>query len=189
MNLNNIDQLATSKKSVFTLKTFYILFYIVFILLCVFTGILLFNYLFSLFINPLAAETINGELNLFEVLTKQPNYYHLLMWSLIIVAGAKALLFYKIIKTPYSLDASRPFTEELLKTSFSISYIALFIGVFLTIAQTINEFLMTKGIIIEKIDAYVGGSSEFLMTAGILYFVASLFKRGVEIQSESELTI
>ncbi len=33
------------------------------------------------------------------------------------------------------------------------------------------------------------GSSEFLFMAGIIFIIALIFKRGVEIQSENELTI
>lgn len=189
MHLSNLDHLASSKKSVFSLKVLYVVFYIVFIALCVLTGILLGNYLFSLFINPLAAGSINAELNLTDVLAQQPNLYHLLMWILISIAAAKALLFYYIIKIPYSLDASRPFTNEFSKRVFSTSYTALGIGVLLILGQVINELLVIKGITVVKIEDYIGGGEEFLMTAGILYFIASIFKKGVEIQSESDLTV
>lgn len=178
-----------STKTIQILKWTYYIFYIVFIALCVLAGTLLVNYLFSQFINPAAAANINLELNLLDVLMKVPPYYHALMWCLILAAGAKALLFYFIIKIPYSLDLSRPFTIEISKGIFYACYAALGVGIILIMAKRIAVSLTAKGLVIAKIESYVYGGAEFLMVAGILFFIASIFKRGVEIQSENDLTV
>lgn len=178
-----------STRTIQILKWTYYIFYAVFIALCVLAGTLVVNYFFSLFINPAAAANINLELNLSEVLTKEPFYYHVLMWCIIVTAVAKALLFYFIIKIPYALDLTRPFTRIISKGIFYACYAALGIGVLLVLSKEVVQHLTMKGFVIAKIENYVGGGAEFLMTAGILFFIASIFKRGVEIQSENDLTV
>jgi hypothetical protein len=39
------------------------------------------------------------------------------------------------------------------------------------------------------LQAYVGGAAEFLLLGGIIFMIAEVFKRGIEIQTENELTV
>jgi hypothetical protein len=39
------------------------------------------------------------------------------------------------------------------------------------------------------LQAYLGGGAEFLLLGGIIFMIAEVFKRGIEIQTENELTV
>ena len=51
------------------------------------------------------------------------------------------------------------------------------------------EWLSTKGVSFPDMDPYLGAGTEFLLFAGVIVFIAQVFKRGIEIQSEHELTV
>ncbi len=178
-----------SSKTAKILKATYVLFYLAFIALCILTGSLLFNYFYSQFINPIAAFNLNQGLNLADLMSKDPANFHLLMWLLILIAATKALMFYFIIKIPYTLNISQPFTADISQKILHACYAAFGSSVLLAAASKLSERITGRGITLVKIENLVSGGGEFLMMACILFFVAYIFKRGIEIQTENDLTI
>jgi hypothetical protein len=50
-------------------------------------------------------------------------------------------------------------------------------------------WLAGKDIALKTFALFVGGGPEFLFLGAIVFVIAQVFKKGVEIQSENELTI
>jgi hypothetical protein len=48
---------------------------------------------------------------------------------------------------------------------------------------------MKRGVELRGLHRYLGGTGEFLFLAGIVFVIAQIFKRGIEIQTENELTV
>lgn len=178
-----------ASKTNFILKATHVVFYIVFVALCILTGTLLFNYFFSQVVSPIATKNLSSGLNLYDLANKNVGFYHLLMWLLILASAAKALMFYFLVKIPHLLDLSQPFTAELSEKIFYVSYAAFVVALLLIITSDFSQWLTGQGIALIKIEDYLGGGEEFLILAGIMFFVANIFKRGVEIQTENSLTI
>jgi hypothetical protein len=70
-----------------------------------------------------------------------------------------------------------------------ISYVALGVGILTLTANGYSEWLINGGVALPTLQQYLGGGAEFLFFAGIIFFIAQVFKKGIEIQSENELTV
>ena len=66
-----------------------------------------------------------------------------------------------------------------------ISIVALEIGILAIISNAYAKWLMKSGVEV----IYESNSTEFLFLAGIVFVIAQIFKRGLEIQNENELTV
>jgi hypothetical protein len=161
--------------------------WIIFIGLCIKAGALIISFFVSLFINSEAAKDLYLGLDL-SSLYNFDSWYYISMVSLIIsVAILKAYIFYLVIKIFLKFDINNPFSLEAVNLVYKISYIALGTGIISKVANSYKIFLTTH-----KVGANIPvsfGGDEFLFMAGILFIIAFLFKRGVELQQENDLTI
>ncbi len=158
---------------------------VVFIGLCIKTGVLLITSLFSLFMNPEAAGNLYLGLDLSEMYATNRWYYVNTLSFIVALSALKAYLFYLVTKIFLKFNLNHPFTPTVVSLIGKISHIALGIGVVALIAQSYSERLLHRGLEIDQ----NWGSEEFLFLAGIIFIIALVFKRGVEIQLENELTI
>ena len=174
---------STTTKTVLTIMN--VLFWIVFIGLCIETGALLFNYLFSLFVNENATFKLYKTLNLNELYNRDIYQYHIIMLSYIIISGLKSYVAYKVIKLFTLLKLEHPFTNETTKFVFDISYWTLVIGIFAIVSKS-NAKWVSKSI--QEIPIDFNGN-EILFFAGLIYIIAVIMQRGTEIQEENDLTV
>ena len=162
-----------------------VLSWITFIGLCIKTGALLITFCISLFINPEAAQNLYLGLDLSEIYNSNIWYYVNTLSFVIVLSGLKAYLFYLVIKIFLKINMDQPFNLLMISLIRKISHVALSIGVIAMIAQRYSTWLLHKGLMIPE----EWGSEEFLFLAGIIFIIGLVFKRGIEIQSENELTI
>ncbi len=159
--------------------------WILFIGLCIKTGAILISFIVSLFVNPEGAQNLYLGMNLSELLSFN-QWHYLTMISLIVtLSGLKAYLFFRVAKIISKINISHPFSEYTGELISKMSGIALQIGITALIATAYAKWLMKKGIHF----TYEGDEVEFLFLAGILFVIAVIFKRGIELQSENELTV
>lgn len=167
------------------MKVMNIIFWIVFIGLCIKTGALLVSFFVTLFINSnSAADTYMG-LDLLDIYNYNVEYYIGVASFLITLSAMKAYLAYLVVKLFLKFDLNYPFNEKTASIITQMSYYALSIGVVAIIAENYANRIMRQGVTL-PID---WGAEQFLFFAGIIYIIALVFKRGVEIQNENELTI
>lgn len=173
------------------LKITNILSWIIFIGQCIQTGAFLFSYFVSMFINIAATKDIYLGLNLSELYHNSILYYNILLFMIILISGLKAYLFYFIIKIFLKLNFTHPFSNEIYALIIRISYIALAIGIIAIATKKWCDWLVNQDIQLPvlNLEQYIGGRSEFIFMAAVIFIIAQLFKRGIEIQSENELTI
>lgn len=168
-----------------------ILSWIIFIGLCIQTGALLFSYFVSMFIHSEAAKNINLDLDLFQLYQNSTLYYSILVLILVLISGLKAYLFYFVIKIFLKLNFTHPFSNVVLLLITKMSYIAFAIAIAVIFGKHYCEWLTEKGIYFPsfELEPYIGGKYEFLYLALIISVIVNVFKRGIELQSENELTI
>jgi hypothetical protein len=159
--------------------------WIMFIGLCIKTGAMIISFFVSLFVNPEGAKDLYMGMNLSEILAFDLWHYIVLGSLIIILSGLKAYLFFKVVKIISKINIINPFSQEIARLISDLSVIALQIGITAFISNSYAKWLMKKEIHF----AYDGGGIEFLFLAGILFVIAVIFKRGIEIQNENELTI
>lgn len=178
-----------STKTKRNFKILNILTWVIFIGICIKTGTLIFTLLFSLFINPIAAQDLHLGLNLYGLMEYDLWSYIVMVVLIIIIWALKAFLFYWIIKIFPKAKDNHPFTSEVAGLISKVAYVALGIGMVSILANEYKEWLINKSVELTNLYEYTSGGVEFLFTAAIVFAIAQVFKRGIEIQSENELTI
>jgi DUF2975 family protein len=162
----------------------------VFILLCIQAGVFLFNTFFTLFINPVDSKYFQrGEIDF-------SNLYAYGTWSFLnlalmmaLVAMVKAYMFYRIILIFKALNIVRPFSSDVGRFILKIARVALFVCVLSWLGTQYSEWLLKQGVKLPLMYKYFGGADVFLMMAIMLFVIAQVFKRGIEIQTENDLTV
>ena len=166
-----------------------VLTWIAFIGLCIKTGALLFTSIMSLFFNPLAAGDLYLGLDL-SALYATSQWKYICMLSLIIfLTGQKAYFFFLVTRLFSKFNLKHPFSSSVSSLLMKMSYYALGIGVLVAISIEYFEFLVKQGNELPNLYDYLDGVSEYFFMAGIIFIIAQVFKRGLEIQLENELTI
>jgi Protein of unknown function (DUF2975) len=174
MNINTPQLLSIMK----------IILWIIFIGLLIQAGALITTYSMSLF-NPEVAKDLYLGLDL-SVLREWSMYQYTHHVSFLVAfLLMKAYIAFLVIKIFSKLTISNPFSVPVSKHLSKISYVALTAGVFAIIAQGHTKWLTKSGIEVSG----NWSSGEFLFLAGIIFIIAQIFKRGIELQTENELTI
>lgn len=162
-----------------------ILSWIIFIGLCIKAGALLISFLVTLFINKNAAKDLYVDLNLFDLYEFSSCHFVALITIMLLVIVLKAYLFYVVITIFSKVNFQQPFTIIISQLISKMSLITFIIGLVSVIGNTYTTYLLGKGY-----DTNLTWSNkEFLFIACILYVISLLFKRGIELQQENELTI
>ncbi len=166
-----------------------VLAWIAFIGLCIKTGALIFNLIFSLFINPQATHNLYLGLDLSILHQSNLTEYISLMSFFVFIAGLQAYLFFVTTRLFEKINLENPFNDIVSRLIVKISYVALEIGILSIITENYAQRLVKKGIKLPDVNDFVTSSSEYIFLAGIIYVIAQIFKRGIELQNEHELTI
>jgi hypothetical protein len=170
-------------KTVKILKVMHILAWIVFIGLCIKTGIILTSYFISI-AKPEYAK------NLFEGLDLSQYYTHS-FWQYSSIVGYKALLFsleayiaFLVTRLLNTLNLKKPFQTSVYQLMTKISTSIFYLWILAIIHNAHVQFLAKRYNF--SMDLF---SSDFIFLAGIIFIFAQIVKRGIEIQQENELTI
>lgn len=177
-----------TKKDDFILKTLNVVAWVIFIGLCVEAGALLFNFTFTLF-KPIATYNIYKGLNLSELYTKHFTHYVGLMSFVLCLAILKAYLFYFVVEIFTKLNLGNPFNTEIAKLIEKIGFEAFVISIISIVAHQYTKGLMKDGLNVDRVESYWNDSSAFMMMAAILFIISQIFKKGIELQNENDLTV
>ena len=175
--------MATSTS--FIMKTMNVIFWIIFIGLCIKTGAILYSFFVSMVINPVASQNLYSGLNLSGLYNFGIEHYCIIVSMLIILTGLKAYIGYRVVNIFIEMKMEKPFSEGVNNIITKISQIALWAGVLAIVAQAYSKWLIKMDVEIPIDWAY----GEILFFAGIIYLIAQVFKKGIELQSENDLTV
>ena len=104
----------------------------------------------------------------------------------------KAILFYLVVTILYDrkLDSPQPFSPRLGRFLSRIAYLSLLIGLCCLVGSAYAEYLVTQGVRLPDIRQLRLDADDVWLFMGLtLLVIAQIFKRGVAIQSENELTV
>ena len=175
------------------LKVLEALSWIIFIGLCVEAGSIVVNTFISLFINPDGVENFwKGKEYLSSLYQYDYGYFMVIAIIMCIVAVLKAIMFYLIVKLflNKTLDFYTPFSLELRKFISKLSYLALGIGLFSKSGDEYSELFSKQGF--QAVNLHLlnlEGADVWLFMAVILFIISHVVKKGIEIQTENDLTI
>lgn len=177
-----------SKTNNFIFNGLRIVAWVVFVGLCVQAGGLIVNFFFSLY-KPEVVPRLYEKLDLSEMYEKS-KYAFYSMYNLIIgIALLKAVLFYQVILLMHKLDLSNPFNPEVAKRILRLSHFTLAIGLISYAGRQLAKNFMHKGFSVGDLNQFWSDSQAFILMGAVIYIIATIFNKGVELQTESELTV
>ncbi len=177
-----------SKTNNFVFWGLYVVAWLIFVGLCIEAGGLIVNFIFSIY-QPNFVANLYQKLDLSAVYQKdRPAFYSI--YSLIIsLYLLKALMFYTVIKLMHSMDLGKPFSSFVAKQILQISYYTLSIGLLSYIAKQYIKNLEHHGTMLNALQQFLADSHAFILMGAVIYIIALIFKKGVAIQNENDLTV
>lgn len=158
--------------------------WVAFVGLCIKAGALIFSFVISLIVNPAASADLYQGMNLSQLQAYSQMHYVVLCLLMIIIWILKANLFYYLIQLTAKINITHPFSEEVSALIGKMSALALQIGITGLLTTSYAKYLLKRVSF-----AFESASLDFLLLAAILYVIAFVFQRGLELQRENELTI
>lgn len=167
------------------LLTLHVLFWVVFIGLCIKAGALLVSFGVSLLVNEQAAANLYMQLNLSQVLQHSVGDYVGVALLVIAITALKAWAAYWVIRVFLKFNLDKPFSPEIAPLISKISHVSLLTGIVALLGKGYAGHLLKQGI--EVPVEWAAG--EILFFAGIIYMVSIVFQKGIVLQTENELTV
>jgi hypothetical protein len=156
--------------------------------LCIEAGALIVNFVYSVF-KPAVVGHLYQKLDLSSMYQRSEQVYYSMYSFIIVIAVLKAVLFYVVIELLMKLDLSKPFSDFVAQKITQISYHAFSIGILSYIARQTTKNLSQHGYETDKLDSFWVDSQAFILMAAVVYIIAAIFQKGVELQNENELTV
>jgi hypothetical protein len=140
------------------------------------------------FISPgWAKRTYEADLNLFRIRDYSTGFYACAMGLNIAVLALKALTWYVVFELLSKLKLQTPFSMEVEKKLERIAYLLLGVWIISSIFWETYTYYLLKATAIQL--PARNSADEYLFMAGIIYIISQVFKRGIEIQEENDLTV
>jgi hypothetical protein len=157
--------------------------WIVFIGLLIVAGAVITAYLVSIQ-HPQAATNLYKGMDLYAYRQFSLIHYTVITGYTAIMYIAEAYAAFLMTRLLSGINISRPFNAGVAQLLQKISYVIFFVWL-AAMVHNIHVAILeqTNGLVA----TYISG--EFIFLAGIAYVFAQLFKRGVEFQTENDLTI
>jgi len=177
-----------SKRNNFVFIVLQIFAWIIFVGLCIEAGALLVNFIYSLF-KPEVVHHLYQKLDLSEMYDRS-NWAYFGMYGFILsISFLKAILFYFVILLATKLNLSSPFNLFVSKQITRLSYYTLSIGIISYLARETTKNLQKHGFDTDLLNQFWADSQAYILMAAVIYIIAVIFAKGVEIQNENELTV
>jgi hypothetical protein len=177
-----------SKRSNFVFISLHVIAWIIFVGLCIEAGGLIVNFIFNL-IKPEFLGNLYQKLNI-RTMYDQNQWVFFGMYSFILsIAMLKAHLFYIVIRLLNKLNLEAPFDTYVAKQITKMSYYTFSIGLISLIGQESARNLIHHGYALESLNHFWSDSQAFILMAAVIYVIATIFSRGVELQNENDLTV
>ncbi len=139
------------------------------------------------FINPdLAKEFYRVNPVIFNLRQNSNWFFVVAMVVVIVLAALKVGVWYRVIQLLSKLKFQTPFTRDVAARLEKIAFQLFAIWIVGVLGKIFFDW--QAKITGESLDNIIP-SSGFLFIAGIVYIISQIFRRGIEIQEENQLTI
>lgn len=162
--------------------------WIIFVGLCIEACGLLVNFFFSIY-DPEFIPKLYQKLDLSKIYNRSEWAFFQIYSFILAIAFLKAYLFYLVIMLLTKLNLSKPFSNFVSKQITQISFCSFSIGLLSYIARETAKNLSHRGFDIQDLNQFWADSQAFILMAAVIYIIAAIFKKGMELQSENDLTV
>ncbi len=177
-----------SKTNNFVFNGLKIVAWIIFVGLCIEAGGLIVNFIFSLY-KPEFVQNLYQKLDLSEMYNRSKWAFFSMYSFILVISILKAVLFYVVIRLVTEINLSKPFNSYVSEQITQISYYTFSIGLLSYIARQTAKNLLHRGYEIDALNQFWADSQAFILMAAVIYVIATIFSKGVEIQNENDLTV
>ncbi|CAM4209140.1 DUF2975 domain-containing protein [Aquirufa beregesia] len=167
-------------KTASILATMNVLSWIAYIGISIKCGAIIFTYVLSLFNEQVAKDLYQG-LNLYDLKNESFLHYSLIVGITAGLLALKAYVAHLVIKVLSKINLKSPFDMEVALQMEKISIMILYLWLISLGARIYQEILDLPNM------DWNGGEALFL--SGLIFLFAQIFKKGVEIQAENDLTV
>lgn len=181
-----------SIKTDYILTALNVLSWIVFVGLCIDAGAYIVYTIATLMFEPSGATKFWTKVDLTAVYNHSQSHFVTLSALVIITTMLKATMFYVIIQFFYkkNFNLSKPFNETAKRFVLILGYLSLGIGFFSSWGTNFVEGLTQKGVSIPDLRYMrLAGADVWWFMGIVLFVIAFIFKKGIELQNENELTV
>lgn len=184
----HLKSITMSKTNNFVFTGLKIIAWIIFVGLCIEAVGLLVNFFFSIY-NPGFVKNLYQKLDLSALYNNSKMVFFGMYGFVLTVALLKAWLFYMVIILVTKLDLSRPFSSFTAQKISQLSYFTFSIGIISHIAKEVAKNMSHHGLETESLNQFWADSQAFIIMSAVIFVIAQIFAKGVEIQSENDLTV
>ena len=177
-----------AKRNNFVFIALHIVAWVIFVGLCIEAGGLIVNFIFSLF-RPEFVQNLYQKLDLSQMYNLSKSAFFSMYSFILVISILKAYLFYVVIRLLSKLDLTKPFSSYVADQIKILSYYTLSIGLISYIARQTAKNLQHRGFEIDALNQFWADSQAWILMAAVIYVIATIFSRGVEIQNENDLTV
>ena len=177
-----------SKTNIFVFQSLHVIAWIIFVGLCIEAGGLIVNFIVSIY-KPDFTQNLYQKLDLRDMYVRNKTAFFGMYSFILFISLLKAYLFYLLIMLLSKLDLVKPFNTFVSEQISKISYYTFSIGILSYIARQSTKNLQHHGYTIDNLHEFWGDSQAFILMAAVIYVIATIFKKGVEIQNENDLTV
>jgi hypothetical protein len=144
--------------------------------------------LVSSFINPVwAKHTYQVDLDIYGIRDHSVAYFVFAMSLVIVVSAFKSLIWWVVFALLAKLRLQTPFSMEIEQKLERVAYLLLGVWIVSSIFWKIYIYYLVRDTGVQLPPHFNG--DEYLFLAGIMYIISQVFKRGIEIQEENQLTV
>lgn len=177
-----------SKTNKFIFWGLYTVAWLIFVGLSIEAGGLIVNFIFSLF-KPEFLPNLYQKLDLTELYKESRMFFFRVYSFILTISVLKAVMFYIVIRLMHKMDLTKPFNTFVARQISIISCYTLSIGILSYIARQVTENLMNHGFATNELTQFWADSQAFILMGAVIYIIATIFKKGVDIQNENDLTV
>jgi hypothetical protein len=134
-----------------------------------------------------AKRTYEVNLDIFNIREKSIWFYSYAMCLTIAVSALKAFIWYVVFDLLVKLKLQTPFSMEVEKKLERIAYLLVGVWIVSSIFWKTYIYYLSQATGIQLPTNNSG--DEYLFMAGMIYIISQVFKRGIEIQEENQLTV
>jgi len=176
------------KRSDFVFKALHIVAWVIFVGLCIEAGALIVNFIYSIF-KPEIVHKLYQKLDLSQMYNLNKWVFFSMYSFILFISILKACLFYVVIRLLLKLDLTKPFNSYAANQIKTLSYYSLSIGLISYIARQTAQSIQHYGFEIDSLNQFWADSQAWVLMAAVIYVIATIFSRGVELQNENDLTV
>lgn len=177
-----------AKRNNFVFIALHIVAWLIFVGLCIEAGGLIVNFVYSLF-KPEIVKNLYQKLDLSQMYNLNKWVFFSMYSFILFISILKACLFYVVIMLLHKINLSKPFDTYVAGQIKNMSYYTLSIGLISYIARQTAKSLQHYGFEVDALNQFWTDSQAWILMAAVIYVIATIFSRGVELQNENDLTV